>query len=257
MSKYQIVKSAFFAVISILLVLYFILSISVWWFVLPIIIFVAITTYGVLNIDFNYFFTSISKGETDTFQIALTFDDGPVLQTLEMLALLKREQIPATFFCIGKNIEENAEILKQIDAEKNLIGNHSYSHSKTFDLLSSEKMLEEILQTQKIIEAQIGKRAKFFRPPYGITNPPLAKAFAQSKLVSIGWSARAFDTTEKDENKIFKNICAQLSHGTIVLLHDRVPHTLRVTAKLINFCNANEIEIVPLDKLLHLDAYEI
>lgn len=256
MSKHQIIKTAFIATIAALLVLHFVANISLWWLVLPFLLFIAITAYGVLNIDFNYFFTSVSKAQTDKFQIALTFDDGPVPQTLEMLALLKRENVPATFFCIGKRIEEHPAILQQIDTEKHLIGNHSYSHSKTFDLLPSEKMLAEIEQTQKIIQEKIGKKARFFRPPYGITNPPLAKAFAQSKLISIGWSARAFDTTEKDENKIFKSLCMQLSPGTIVLLHDRIPHTLRITENLIKYCKSKHIEIVALDKLLDLKAYE-
>lgn len=256
MSKHQLVISAFFMTISALLVLHFTAQISLWWLTLPVVLFVAITTYGVLNIDANYFFKSISRGAADKRQIALTFDDGPVLQTLEMLKLLKRENIPATFFCIGKHIEENPEILQQIVAENHLVGNHSYTHSKTFDVLPSQKMLEEILQTQKIIQEKTGKKARFFRPPYGITNPLLAKAFMQSKMISIGWSARAFDTTEKNENKIFNSLCAQLSNGTIVLLHDRIPHTLRITEKLINYCKANGFEIVPLDKLLTLEAYE-
>lgn len=256
MSKHQILKILFAASVIVLLALHFALQISWWWLLVPVLFFVAITTYGVLNIDFNYFFKSLSLGNTSKFQIALTFDDGPVLQTKEVLRLLKEQQVPATFFCIGKNIEAHPEILQQMDAENHLVGNHSYSHAKTFDLLPAQKMLEEIEQTQTLIEKTIGKKTRLFRPPYGITNPPLAKAFAQTNLISVGWSARAFDTTEKDETKIFNSLCKQLKPGAIVLLHDRIPHTLNVTGNLINYCKDKGIEIIALDKLLALNVYE-
>ena len=97
-------------------------------------------------------------------------------------------------FCIGNNVASNSELLREIDKRGHLIGNHSWSHERWFDLYPSEKMKEEIEKTNKAIFETIGKKTRLFRPPYGVTNPSLKKALKSFDFYNIGWNIRSFDT---------------------------------------------------------------
>ena len=87
------------------------------------------TAYGSFQIRANYFVTSIHKGKKKS--IALTFDDGPHPEnTPRILDILKDKGVKATFFVIGKNAEKYPDLLRRIDAEGHIVGNHSYSHNQ-------------------------------------------------------------------------------------------------------------------------------
>ena len=212
--------------------------------------------YGVLNLDFNYFFTTIIQGDTKQKKIALTFDDGPVEQSLEMLKVLKEHQIPANFFCIRKNIDQHPAIVQQMDNEGHLIGNHSYTHAHSFDFYSSKKVLQELNDCSQIIEATINKKPLLFRPPNGVSNPMIAKALKQTNLKSIGWNIRTFDTSIKNPEAIFNRIHQKIKPGAIILMHDTMPHSVTLVSNLITYCKENNYEIVSLDKLLNITDYE-
>jgi len=96
---------------------------------------------------------------------------------------------------------------------------------------------------------------RFFRPPYGVTNPNLAKAIKAGNYHSIGWSVRSMDTVAKTEQKLLLKITTNLKSGDIVLLHDSVDITIQTLQKIIDAIKAKGFEIVRLDKLLNLEAY--
>lgn len=226
-------------------------------FLLPILFsHIFIVLYGVLNLDFNYFFKTICEGKTIQKQIAITFDDGPVEQSKVLLQLLKETSTPATFFCIGKNVKQNPAILKQIFNDGHIIANHSYSHAHLFDFFSSAKVLKELKDCNQAIEAVINKQPLFFRPPNGVSNPMIAKALNQTKLKSIGWNIRTFDTSIKNTEAIFTKLGKKIKPGAIILMHDTMPNTVTLVSKLIVYCKENNYEIVALDHLLNLKAYE-
>ena len=74
---------------------------------------------------------------------------------------------------------------------------------------------------------------RLFRPPYGVTNPNLAKALRDSRLSSIGWNLRSMDTIAKDESILRDKILAKVKAGAILLLHDRCNITATVLPELI------------------------
>lgn len=230
-------------------------SISLWWLLLIVLVYLSVVVYGVSNIRANFFIRSQNR-LNNTKQIALTFDDGPVANTNAILDVLKEQEVKATFFCIGKHIKESPEIISRIDKEGHLVGNHSYNHAAGFDWQSSVSMLKELEDTNSLIKRYINKTPKLFRPPYGVTNPNLAKAITRSGMTSVGWSVRSFDTVIKDEDKLTERILGHIEGGDIILLHDTMSITREILTKLIVKAREKGFIFVSLDEALGLKAYE-
>jgi cellulose synthase/poly-beta-1,6-N-acetylglucosamine synthase-like glycosyltransferase/peptidoglycan/xylan/chitin deacetylase (PgdA/CDA1 family) len=98
--------------------------------------------------------------------IALTFDDGPDPQwTPAILDILKRENVPATFFIIGKNGQTYPDLIRRIVNEGHEIGNHTFTHPNLGEIPLSLTDLE-LNATQRLIESEVGRSTVLFRPPY-------------------------------------------------------------------------------------------
>lgn len=84
----------------------------------------------------------------------------------------------------------------------------------------------------------------------------IAKALEQSKLKSIAWNIRTFDTQIKNVDLLFDKVCKQLKGGDIILMHDSMPHTVTLVSKLILYGKEHGFEFIRIDELLDLNAYE-
>jgi len=220
------------------------------------ILYLGILVLGSTLIQFNFYFSSLNKGNTKKKQIALTFDDGPDVQsTQQILDILAKYNLKATFFCIGKKAETQSELIRQMDDDGHLIGNHSYSHANLFSLFSPKKMIQELRLTNDIIAQQIRKKPRLFRPPYGVTNPSIGKAIKETKLLTVGWSLRSFDTNRSPE-KVLKKIKNRLQPGEVILFHDDRSNTPQILASLLPWLAENQFEVIGLDELLMINAYE-
>jgi len=211
--------------------------------------------YCSFNICSQAYLKTICKADTTEKKIALTFDDGPNEYTHEVLDILDKQNIKSTFFCVGTNIDNNKDILKEINRNGHIIGNHTWSHHKWFDFFPSKKMKKDIVKNAELIYQQTGKKVKLFRPPYGVTNPPLKKAIANLNYHTIGWSIRSLDTIKKPE-KVIRKLTQKISPGDIILLHDNRKEITQILESFITFAKDNSFQIVRLDKLLNIDPYE-
>lgn len=218
-------------------------------------VFILIVLLGSSLIQFNYFVKSINKGTGKG--IALTFDDGPDAEmTPQILAILEKENIKATFFVIGSKIGGQEKILQKIFEEGHVVGNHSYSHNKKMTLFSTQKLIEDIANCSTTIESVTHKKPLFFRPPFGITNPRYNRAIKSFNMKSIGWSIRSFDTTANDKELLYKKVIKKITQGSIILFHDKKKITLDILPEVIQHCKDNGIKIVPLPELINERAYE-
>ena len=200
------------------------------------------------------FMPVVCRTLTKKKQIAITFDDGPVEKnTALVLDVLKCNNITATFFCIGKRMNENKELLKRIDEEGHIVGNHSYSHHFFFDFFSTKRLQKELEETNKISQEVIHKKLKLFRPPYGVTTPSLAKVVKQGGYKTIGWSIRSMDTITNDKKKLLDKI-TKVKPGDIILFHEKVTLTINVLQAFIDSVKEQGYEIVRLDKLLNVEV---
>lgn len=229
---------------------------SPWIVLFTILLFLLAKAYGSIFIDSNFYIRTICKGEGQGNSIAITFDDGPVQgATDRILKILKEKNIKATFFCIGKNIEKAKLLMKQIDADGHLIGNHSFNHGKFFDLQPVGSLHDELAKTSQTIFDAINKRPNLFRPPYGITNPNLARAVSNGKYQTIGWSVRSFDTISKDRKQLWNRVTKKLKAGDVVLFHDRCENTIDMLPDFIDHISKIGLTIAPLDQVLNIAPY--
>lgn len=150
--------------------------------------------------------------------LALAFDDGPNLTTeSQMLDLLARHQVPATFFVIGENItDESAGNMKRAIEQGCEIGNHSFTHPM-MTMLDEAQVKEEIETTSALIEQITGKRPTLFRPPYINVKPEMYDWIDLTFICGKGcqdWEA----TADKEFRR--EGIIANAEPGAIYLLHD-------------------------------------
>lgn len=233
-----------------------------WWIYAIIIFAFSVVSYlGTTQIGSHFYMPTYCKAsEHPRKEIAISFDDGVsnASKSKVVLDILKKYQIPATFFCIGKNLQSTAqiEVLKRMHQEGHIIGNHSYSHSNFFDFYSSQTILQEIQKTDAIIQEHIGQKPLFFRPPYGITTPNIAKAIVQLKHKTIGWSIRSLDTVIADEQLLLKRVSKQLKPGAIVLFHDHLEQHASFLPLFLEYLLKEGYTVVGIDQLLQLPAYE-
>ncbi len=214
------------------------------------VVFVGAIVLGAIFIRLNFFVKSIHHGNRKIKKIALTFDDGPHFQTPQLLAILEKYNAKASFFCIGQNIENEPQIAQQIVQNGHFIGNHTHTHHRYFDLFSSKKMQEDIEKCNFVIQQKIGIENTYFRPPYGVTNPPLAKAIRKSGLQSIGWSLRTYDTNKKSALELKEMILKKVKNGDIILLHDRTPQMPELLNEIIPLLQERGMEMVTIKELL-------
>jgi len=251
--------SIFFILLLLLMFLAnFIMAINIGFYLAVIFLWIGINAVGSARISSNYHVKAFCNNPLETEKkIALTFDDGPSKFTLEVLALLKKYNAKATFFCIGKNIEKHPEIVKQIITEGHLVGNHSYSHSKFFDFYNAKQIQEEIEKTDALLEKFTSKKINFFRPPYGVTTPSIRRALKKTNHKVIGWNIRSLDGGTKNVESILNRIKKRVSAGGIVLLHDTGKHSVLVLEQFLQFLQQNNYEVISIEELLNLNAYEI
>jgi peptidoglycan/xylan/chitin deacetylase (PgdA/CDA1 family) len=220
-------------------------------------LYVSVLFCGSYFIRMGFFMKSICSAKTTEKIIALSFDDGPVAEkTTAILDILKDYQAEAAFFCTGKNMAENESILKRIPQDGHIIGNHSYSHDRFFDLFSSRRMLREMQGTSRVCKNVTGLSPRFFRPPYGVTNPNLKKSVLRGGFISIGWSVRSFDTIIKNDDRLINRILNRLRPGAILLLHDTPDITIRILPQLLKAIREKGYRIVRLDKMINLNPYD-
>jgi peptidoglycan/xylan/chitin deacetylase (PgdA/CDA1 family) len=194
----------------------------------------------------------LCRGEVTEKEVALTFDDGPDPErTPEILNILDRYQIKATFFVIGKKIKGNEVLLRRIIQKGHSIGNHSFEHSNSWDFKSSGTLRKDIQMTNDLILEITGVTTNYFRPPYGVINPMVHNALKSFNYHVIAWSKRSFDTILKSDNKILRRTTKSLKPGDILLFHDTSEKTSLLLEQIILAIEKAGFKIVSLDKFIN------
>lgn len=252
----NIKRVAVFVSIALVLGIYF-ANFSLIWLLIWLLLWMGITAYGSFSIQRNFFLKAYHSNPTidDSF-VALTFDDGPHAHTLEILELLKKYDMKATFFCIGKEVENYPEIVQRIVIEGHVVGNHTFTHSNKMGFLKEDEVRLEIEQTNDCILKIIQKEPALFRPPFGVTNPKIATAVQQTEMHVIGWNIRSLDTVSKSTNEILNRVVPKLSKGSIILLHDNRKLTADSLEQLLIILREKQFQSVTIPDLLNINAYK-
>ena len=153
-------------------------------------------------------------------QIALTFDDGPHRSyTAQILDILKRYNIRATFFVVGENAKTYPELVKRELAEGHEVGNHTFSHLK-LQCAQSSLLRSEMLETEELIYSITGKRTVLFRPPEGVCSKETAALAAEMNYNVILWTIDTRDWAHTPVKTIENQVLTQVKSGDIILFHD-------------------------------------
>jgi peptidoglycan-N-acetylglucosamine deacetylase len=223
------------------------------------VVYLVIFALGMCILRLNFFVKATCRAEPNAKHVALTFDDGPdPVITLELLKVLERHEIKAAFFPIGTLAEEHPEIIKQIDQQGHVLGNHSYRHAWWTNFLVGRSLEREIGMAQSAIMAVTGKVPAFYRPPVGLTNPHLQGALRKCGLSVVGWDVRPFDTRASAE-AVINRVLKKIRDGSIILLHDGGRHATdlaHLADQLVTEIKARGYTLSGLEKLTGLAAYQ-
>ena len=159
-------------------------------------------------------------------EIALTFDDGPNdPYTMQLLALLDRWQVRATFFLMGSYVRRRPEIARAIHQAGHLLGNHTVSHPSLM-WASPARVREELIACTAIIEDVTGEVVRYVRPPFGARRPDVLRTARELGLTPVMWNITAFDWEATDPHDLAARVRRGLRHnqrlrrGSNLLLHD-------------------------------------
>lgn len=204
--------------------------------------------YASAAIRSGVYLKAVCRLKTDEKVVALTFDDGPDgTITPKILDILSEYKIQALFFCIGHKTEGQERLLQRMADEGHGLGNHTYGHSAFFPLFPLALMKKDMQKCEERIQAFM-RRRPFFRPPFGVTNPTIAKAAAQLGYHTMGWNVRSFDTAKKNYRNVVKRINKKLQPGNIILLHDTTPAMPELLTDIIHYARQQGYRFVRADK---------
>jgi peptidoglycan/xylan/chitin deacetylase (PgdA/CDA1 family) len=167
--------------------------------------------------------------------VALTFDDGPSEGTGQILEILARYNVPATFFQVGANVDRLPEAARAVAQAGHPIGNHSYSHP-WFCFRTPGFMRRDIERAQAAIERHTGVRPEWFRAPYGVRWFGMGAAQRRLGLAGVMWTVIGYDWSLKAD-AVVARIASRVARGAILCLHDgrelRVRPDIGVTVEAV------------------------
>lgn len=183
--------------------------------------------------------------------IALTFDDGPnPMTTPTLLDILKKENVPVTFFALGQRAQEYPDIIKREAAEGHEVGSHTWDH-QDLRTLSLEDQKQEIERANTLINSLTGKQVMLFRPPYGSYTQDTLN---QTSLSAVNWSVDTSDWRYNSSALIAENALVSAHDGAIVLLHDIHSSSVGAVPKIISELKAQGYTFVTVSDLLNTRA---
>jgi len=223
---------------------------------IPLIAFLLATVIAPFLPRVGFFLPIVGRGKPGEKGVAITFDDGPDPEVTPLLLdLLDRHSVPATFFVTGERAARYPAIVREILSRGHTIGNHSYHHFPFLMLKGIRILRREIESTQSLL-AGFGVVPLAFRPPAGITNPPLRRVLLEQGMYCINYSCRALDIGNRRIGRISGNVLKTATPGDIIALHDIAPlhdRTERLLAEfdtLLSGLKEKGLGVVPLDRLI-------
>ena len=210
------------------------------------------------RIDSGVYLRCLCRNRDAGRAVALTFDDGPdPVWTPRVLDVLAEFGVRATFFVVGSRAERCPELVRRIVAEGHILGNHTRSHSARLPLCSARRLGRELEHTRQTVERLTGLRMALFRPPFGVTNPAVARAVRRGGYRAVGWSIRALDTAAAtSRERVVRRTVGALHDGAVILLHDRCEGADELVRAVLVALQERGYVLRTIDELFDIEAYE-
>ena len=200
--------------------------------------------------------------------IVLTFDDGPdETYTPQVVQILKQEHVPAAFFVVGENAENNVPLLRQLYDDGYEIGNHTFTHPNIAEV-SNQRARLELNATRRLIECVTGHSTILFRPPYNADSEPqnlqeiepimLAK---QENYLTVGESIDPQDWRAGiTADEIFNQVVKEQANGSVILLHDAGGNreaTVAALPRIIHYFKQHGYRFITVSELMNKPKAEL
>jgi peptidoglycan/xylan/chitin deacetylase (PgdA/CDA1 family) len=174
--------------------------------------------YAVRGRSSAVFGPSVYHGDRERPALALTFDDGPSESTPELLKILARHSVPATFFMCGENVQRLPAVAREVASAGHEIGNHTHSHPR-LDFRTPEFIYREMAQAQETIQRHTNRTPRLFRAPYGVRWFGLRRAQQRLDLLGVMWSVIGNDW-RWPADRVERLLVNRRRNGDIICLHD-------------------------------------
>jgi len=162
-------------------------------------------------------FTGLARGSR---QIVLTFDDGPNdPHTLRLLEVLARHGVQATFFLIGRYVQQRPDIAREIVRASHVVGNHTFTHPLLI-FKSETEIRQELIQCRCALQDAVGQHSNLFRPPFGGRRPAVLRVARELGLAPVMWNVTGYDWNAPPAEAIERKVAKQIRGGDVILLHD-------------------------------------
>lgn len=185
--------------------------------------------------------------ESSKGKVAITFDDGPHPEYTErLLDGLKERNVKATFFVTGEHASLHPDIIRRIEEEGHIIGNHTYSHLQ-LTKLNREEFKQELVRTNEALKEITGKDVIYVRPPYGSWDKGLE---SELNMFPVLWTVDPLDWCSNDVPCIVKKIVEKTEENDIILMHDYFESSVTAALQVIDELKKEGYQFVTVDEIL-------
>ena len=191
--------------------------------------------------------TEIDTQDLARKKVALTFDDGPNAKyTEKLLDGLRERGVHATFFLLGKQVENSPEIVKKMHEDGHLIGNHSYEHVN-LSTLSDEAAIVQVDKTNEAIYNITGEFPEYIRPPFGCWKSNLDY---ETTMIEVLWNVDPLDWKTDNADVVVQRILKDVEEDDIILLHDASESSVNAAFRVIDTLQKEGYMFVTVDEIL-------
>ncbi len=162
-------------------------------------------------------FTGLKRGSK---HLALTYDDGPNdPYTLRVLEVLANHNVRATFFLIGRYVQQRPDIVGELARAGHVIGNHTFSHPLLI-FKEAREVKAELTDCARALNDAVGEHSNLFRPPFGGRRPAVLHIARRTGLEPVMWSVTGYDWNAPSVEHIERKVTNRARGGDVILLHD-------------------------------------
>lgn len=195
----------------------------------------------------NALLTAARQSLSDVRRVALTFDDGPhPVYTEQLLDGLKERGVHVTFFVTGEHAALHPDVIRRMQEEGHLIGNHTYTHIQ-LTKSNCEKFKQELIKTNEVLRDITGGEILYVRPPYGTWDKKLE---SELNMFPILWNIDPLDWCTANASCVAQAVLNNISENDIILMHDYYKTSVEAALIIIDELQKQGYEFVTVDKLL-------
>lgn len=166
---------------------------------------------------FGKTFTGLPRGSR---QLALTYDDGPNdPHTLRLLEVLAKHNVLATFFLIGRYVEQRPDLAREVVQAGHTVGNHTFTHPLLI-LQSEPEIRRQLTRCKAALQDAVGQHSNLFRPPFGGRRPAVLHIAREIGLQPVMWNVTGYDWNAPPAAAIERKVASHIRGGNVILLHD-------------------------------------